>query len=134
MGIVAPSWIRLSAPLGIAIGYGVAASMSLWLTRGTDGIAAMWPASGILLAGLAQLSGRRQAICLALAALASMVANLHAGAPLAASAGFTFANMVEAAVGAALLRRWRIGRPRFTSARDVTRFCQAVLAAAAAST
>ncbi|SFP93247.1 sensor domain-containing diguanylate cyclase [Sphingomonas rubra] len=134
MGNAVSIFRSVIAPTGIAVGYGVTAALSLWLTRGPDGIVAMWPASGILLAGLAQLSGYRLLICLLLAAAASVAVNLQAGVPLPVSLGFTVANMVEAAVGAALLRRWRVARPRFGRARDVSRFCGAVLIAALAGT
>ena len=123
----------LAAPVAVAVAYGAAAWFSLWLTRGTNGIAAMWPASGILLAGLLRLPGGRGAVCVVLAALASFAANCGAGAPPAAAAIFTLANMVEAMLAATLLRRWKLDRPSFTSARDVGRFCQAVLAAAVVS-
>lgn len=114
----------------VALVYGLAAALSLALTRGTDGIATMWPASGVLLAGLLRLRPSRVVPCLLLAGAASVAANLDAGNTALDSIGFTVANMVEAMVGSALLRRWQLDRPCFTEARDVGRFCIAALIAA----
>ena len=120
-------------PVVVALAYGFAAALSLALTRSTDGIATMWPASGVLLAGLLRLRPSQVAACLLLASAASLVANVDAGNSTPDSIGFTLANMVEAMVGNVLLRRWQLDRPCFTEARDVGRFCVAAVTAAIVS-
>lgn len=121
------------APIGFAVAYGVAAAISLWLTRGGDGIAAMWPASGILLAGLLWLPAGGRRWCLAWTGVASLVANLHAGNDAWASLVFTVANIAEGAVGAWIVGATGTRRPSFIDPRDVGRFALAACVAAATS-
>ncbi|RZM08502.1 MAG: sensor domain-containing diguanylate cyclase, partial [Sphingomonas sp.] len=80
--------------------------MSLALTNGADGVATMWPASGILFAALIVLPARLRWPCLGFAAIGSVIANAMAGLTAATVIGFTIANMVEALVASALLRHW----------------------------
>lgn len=116
---------RSLAPLAIAVAYWAAAALSLILTERADGIATMWPSSGILFAGLAVLPRRAAWRVVPLCALASLIANLSAGNSAGLSLTYTAANMIEGLVAAGLLRRWCGRRPSFISLRDVSRFCAA---------
>lgn len=49
---VAPLLRLISPPIATGISYYLAATISLYLTRGGDGIATLWPSSGILFAAL----------------------------------------------------------------------------------
>ncbi|MBM6577432.1 diguanylate cyclase [Microvirga sp. SRT01] len=118
------------APLGVGILYWAAAAMSLALTNGADGVATMWPASGILFAALIVLPARLRWPCLGFAAIGSVIANAMAGLTAATVIGFTIANMAEALVASALLRHWSPHRPSFIVPRDVLAFTAASVIAA----
>lgn len=91
------------APALTGLAYFGAAFGSLNLTRSGDSIAALWPASGIMLAVLLMVPRSRLLWHIGAAAIASMAANLAAGnAPILALM-FTAANMSEATLAAWLL-------------------------------
>lgn len=91
-------------PLATFVGYYIAAGTSLYFARGQDGIAMLWPASGILLAVLLITSRQRAGWHIAAAATASFVANIESGNTMFVSIGFTLANMTESALAAWMLR------------------------------
>lgn len=126
--VVAAAW-----PLAVGGIYYLLAAFALFCTRGNDGIATMWPPSGLLLATLLAVPRVQAPRFLAAAALASLLANLSAGVPAALAAGFTVANIVEPVVALAALHRCGVGRIAFTSAAGVGNFCLASTLAAAAS-
>ena len=101
------------SPLGPALlgmTYFAAAVLALLVTQGVNGIAAIWPPSGIVLATLLVVP-RRTVWRFTLAAIvASLAANLLTGSGLRLGLGFTAANGLEALVATLLLRR-RSGRP-----------------------
>ena len=103
--------------------YYLAAATSLFLTRGEDGIAMLWPASGILFATLLVVPQQRAGWFLGTAALASLAANLGSGNALVASIGFTVVNMTESAFAAWLLRTKSKSRVSFIDPDGLTRFC-----------
>lgn len=115
---------RLALPsIATGIGYYLAATTSLSLTRGQDGIAMLWPASGILLAVLLIASRQRAGWHIAAAALGSVAANLESGNALFVSIGFTLANMTESALAAWLLRSRIERRISFTDPSGLIDFC-----------
>ncbi|RYY07364.1 MAG: hypothetical protein EON55_21660, partial [Alphaproteobacteria bacterium] len=114
-------------PALTGIGYYVTAATSLSLTRGTDGIAAFWPSSGILLAALLMVPHRRAGWHMLAAAIASLVANLSSGNPPYTALAFTVANMVEPWFAAWLLRTRFEGRLAFTEPRALACFCMAAV-------
>ncbi|MEL6877063.1 MAG: diguanylate cyclase [Pseudomonadota bacterium] len=86
--------------------YFAAAAAALVLTKGIEGIAAIWPASGILLAGLLLL-GKSQRLNLYIGAfVASMAANTMIGTDPLIAAGFSIANLIEAWLALALIARF----------------------------
>lgn len=117
------------ALLVVAVAYWATTAAALALTRNTDGIASMWPASGILVAGLLALRPRLSLPCIALCAIGSFCANAGEGLPLPLTLGYTIANMGEGWLAATLMRRWGAVRPSFIDPRDVARFCGASVVA-----
>ncbi len=117
----------------VAILYFALAAAALALTRGADGVATVWPASGVAVAGLLLAEpGERIAICVGVA-LASFLANFMWGGSAAAALGQTFANVLEAVIACRLMSD--IGRQdgNLFTVRSVSRFCLAAVAAAVAS-
>lgn len=126
----ARDWITAT---GVALTYWACASVALLLTQGADGIATMWPASGVLLASLILLPIRTACKAAALCAAASLIANIGAAIPVFNACAFTVSSVVEAATGAILWRRLGGKRTLFLGWSDVARFCAAALIAAACS-
>ncbi len=124
--------VRVALPaVGTGFAYYLAAVISLYLTRGQDGIAILWPASGILFATLLVVKRQRVGWFLATAALASLAANLESGNSVVASIGFTVANITESAFAAWLLRTKNKRRVSFVNTSGLTRFCMAASVATA---
>jgi integral membrane sensor domain MASE1 len=113
MGLDKALWVRnmrsLWGPLVTGACYYVAAAIALALSHGQDGIATVWPSSGILLAALLISAGRLRLWHVGAAAIASMAVNLNLGNDLWISLGFTIANVAESSLAAWLVTR-RIGR------------------------
>jgi len=105
-----------------------AAFLSLSLTLGNDGIATLWPPSGILLAVLLLAPRERIAWHLATATIGSLSANLAIGNPPLITLTFTAANIAEAVLAAWLLRRDGRRGTTFLDQRDLLRFGGATLA------
>ncbi|NNC52253.1 MAG: diguanylate cyclase [Erythrobacter sp.] len=82
-------------PMLYGIAWLVCALVALNLTQGEDGIAAVWPSSGIFVAALLHFGPRRRVITAAWIAAASMAANLWAGSGFLATTGYTIANLLE---------------------------------------
>lgn len=116
-------------PVFTGIGYYLAAITSLFLTGGHDGIAMLWPASGILFAALMIVPRQRAGWYLAAAALASLAANLQSGTTVFVSIGFTVANIMESAFGAWLLLTRSKCRVSFADPGGLTCFCMAATVA-----
>jgi diguanylate cyclase (GGDEF)-like protein/PAS domain S-box-containing protein len=119
--------------LSSALGYHLLASLSLYATKGTDNIAAIWPASGYFL-GLLLIMPKRAYVAAFIGMLAAnLSANLVAGTPLWTSAAFSLANGSEAAIALWILRRPGAGKLSFMAPRSVRNFCVAALSASIAS-
>ncbi|MGT2514949.1 MASE1 domain-containing protein [Sphingomonas panni] len=123
--------LLLLAATGIA--YYAVAYGALALTQGGHGIATLWPAAGILLAVLVLVPARHAAAFIAVAAIASVVANLQSGLDVATAFGFAAADMTESALAAWLLRMRARCRLSFTQPAGLGCFCKAVLLASAVS-
>lgn len=124
---VAPLLRLISPPIATGISYYLAATISLYLTRGGDGIATLWPSSGILFAALLVASSRRAGWHVAAAAIASILANIGSGNVGFTALGFTTANMAESVLAAWLLRTRARCRVTFTDPAGLTCFCMAAL-------
>lgn len=87
-------------PVLTGVCYYLAAAVALAVSHGRDGIATVWPSSGILLAALLINENRQRGWHLATAAAASMVVNLNLGNGAWISTGFTIANIMESSLAA----------------------------------
>ena len=116
-------------PIATGVGYYLAAIAALALTRGTDGIATLWPSSGILFAVLLITPRDRIGWHVAAAAVGSLCANLQAGNAVPLSIGFTVANMGESMIAAWLLRTRSRCRVSFVDPGGLKCFCMAALMA-----
>ena len=94
----------------MGLGYFALARAGLLLIREPEGIAALWPAAGYLLAVLLLADRRDWAPMLGAAAVAGLAANLIEGTSLAVSLGFTAANCGESLLAALALER-AVSRP-----------------------
>ncbi len=120
-------------PIATGISYYLAAFASLYLTRGADGIAMLWPPSGILFAAVLVEPRRRVGWHIGAAALASLAANLSVGNGMSVSLGFTTANVFESVVAAWFLRTRTTRRDPFTDPKGLVHFCLAATVATALS-
>lgn len=113
--------------------YFVLAAIALQLTRGADGIATVWPASGVAVAALLLAQpGERRWVLLSLTA-ASFLANFTwSGLPLLAL-GQTAANVIEALVAFWIMRDIERRNDSFFHIAAILRFCFAAILAASVS-
>ena len=123
----------LAWPLVSGLLYFATAVVSLALTRGVNGIATMWPPSGLLLAVLLLAQRRHIPGCLIAVGLASAVANLLGGNGPSNTIGFTLANLAEALVAATMLRRTGAPSVSFVDPAGIVAFGKAALTGALAS-
>ena len=104
---VRQSWVAaaIAAPV-VAIGYFLAARLSLYLLAQPDGVAVFWPAAGVasgILIGAG--AGARWSVVIGVAA-ATVVANLLGDRNLSSSIFFAAANALEAVAVAGLIGRF----------------------------
>lgn len=78
-----------------SLGWLVCAMIALELTQGADGLAAVWPSSGIFVAALLLLGPRGRKLTSIGVALASFAANMWSGVGVLPSVGYTIANLIE---------------------------------------
>lgn len=98
----------LGYPLVVGMVYFAMAFLSLRLTLNAQGVATIWPLSGVLVAAL--LLGRRHWWSIAITMpFASILAIWLAGTGFSDAVGFTIANMCEAYIVAWLFRRTAAG-------------------------
>ena len=115
----------------VGLAYFVAAYLSLWLTQGVEGLAAIWPANGLLVAALL-LSTRtvRIATC-ATVAIASIAANFLFGASLFDACVYTIANIVEGTVICAAMLRFGDPERVLDRVQTIWRFLATVIGGSA---
>ncbi|PZQ21441.1 MAG: sensor domain-containing diguanylate cyclase [Sphingopyxis macrogoltabida] len=119
--------------LATTLGYFLLAAVSLYATKGGDNIAAIWPPSGYFLALLLIMPARLRPLAFLGAATASLSANIWGGTAPLTAAGFTLANIFEAAVALSLIRRREPGELSFMVPRSVGNFVVATIAASIVS-
>jgi diguanylate cyclase (GGDEF)-like protein/PAS domain S-box-containing protein len=120
-------------PLAAGLAYFGLALGALWLTQGKDGIATIWPASGVLVGALLLTGPRQRRWVLLFGACASLSANCLVGDDVGAALSLTLANVVEALVGYALMRNISQNPDTFYTPLAVAKFSAAALTAAASS-
>lgn len=114
-----PCVCDLAWACGIALAYFLSARIALSLIVQPEGIAAIWPPSGLLLAVLVLRSRRSWPLTLLAVGAAITTANLITGKTVAVSLGFALANGAESVLAAWLLIRY-LGTPvTCTSFREV---------------
>jgi signal transduction histidine kinase len=112
-------WWPLARLVLLAVAYGVSARLGGLLVLPPEHVSAMWPPSGVALAALL-LTRYREWPALLLASLLAGTVAFHEGwAKLPDVLGIAGGNLVEAAVGAFLLRRLMRFRPSLDRVRDV---------------
>ena len=121
---------RATGPLITGAAFYVAAAGALTLTHGIDGLAALWPANGILLAALIIAAPRDTGRHVASAGIASLAANLGAGVGIVPSIGYSLANIVEALIAWRLAQGRDRSLPSFLTPAAVARFFFAAFSAA----
>ncbi|QWC55860.1 diguanylate cyclase [Erythrobacter sp. 3-20A1M] len=102
---------------------------TLELTKGTGGIAFIWPASGVAVAAMSVIWPAfryRLALCIG---VASCAANLLEGTPLLGSVGFTVANVAECLIASHYILRGTAGLPAFDSRLGLIAFGKGTLIA-----
>jgi diguanylate cyclase (GGDEF)-like protein len=120
-------------PIATGIVYFLAAAITFGLVGGSDGVAILWPASGILLAILLSSGWGRAYRHVIAATAASLFANLLAGNSFGISFGFTIANISESVAAAWFLSRQLTRRLSFSEPSDLVRFCSAAAMGSALS-
>lgn len=126
---------RATWPVISAIAYLVFAIFALELTELADGIATVWPSSGVLVAAMLLTTPDRRGWFLAGGAASSFAANLIASASPFLSFGITIANMAEAIVATKLILDVAKNADSFYTPSAILRFGGAsVLAALSSST
>ena len=120
-------------PILIGSLYYLLAAVSLFLTRGGEGIATIWSPSGLMLAVLLSFSRASAPRYVAAGAIGSLLANLTMGVPAILAVGFTVANMTESVLAAWLLQRRAGCRLSFIDPAGIRCFCMASAIAAGVS-
>lgn len=90
--------------LGLFFVYGLAALLSIAVSRQPGAIASIWFANAVAIALLAQRDRARWPLLLAATALANVAANIGGGAGVGMALSFLPANLLEIVLGAVLLR------------------------------
>jgi diguanylate cyclase (GGDEF)-like protein/PAS domain S-box-containing protein len=105
-------WALLPAP------YVVAGKLGLMLAFVNPSASAVWPATGVALAGMLVFGRRVWPLILA----GAFAVNFATAGSLATSLGIAVGNTLEAVVGAGLVTRWAEGTGAFERPRNVFRF------------
>ena len=120
-------------PALVFASYCACAIAALALTSGADGIATIWPSSGIAVAALILAGpGQRGAMIIAIT-LASFVANCTMDMSVWMATGFTIANVTEAVIAYCVMRGISTREESFYNLHAVARFCFAAVLAGTVS-
>jgi PAS domain S-box-containing protein len=98
-----PLWSQALDLVLLACAYWLVTRLGLMVVAQPEGIASIWPASGLALAVLLLNPKRRWSILLTVIFITNALGNLSAGNPLLVSLGFALANSLEALLAAWLL-------------------------------
>jgi signal transduction histidine kinase len=109
---------RFARMVLLAVGYFLAAKLGLMLAIVHASATAVWPPTGIALAGLLLLGARAWPAV----AIAAFLANITTLGSVASCLGIAAGNTLEALVGAELVRRFANGSEAFDRALDTFRF------------
>jgi signal transduction histidine kinase len=109
---------RIAPMVLLAVSYFLAAKLGLMLAIVHASATAVWPPTGIALAGLLLLGSRAWPAV----AIAAFLANITTLGSVASCLGIAAGNTLEALVAAALVRRFASGSEAFDRAMDTFRF------------
>lgn len=93
-------WPRTAVLILAAMAYWVAVRLGLLFVAQPEGVASIWPASGLALAILLLSPKRQWPIVLAVIFVTNAAGNWSGGNPLWVSLGFALANILESLLGA----------------------------------
>ena len=110
---------KLVFVLLLSLGYFASAIAGLMISRQSGNIATLWPPNGMLVAALVLTPGRRWKDVLLAGAIGSLAANLYHGGWALDACSITLANLLEAYVGATILRQHSHQRRIFQQSSDV---------------
>ena len=122
----------LLAPLFLGMVYLASALVGLLVSRGTDGIAAIWPSNAILLSALLLSKPSARRGHLVSCAIAGVLANAWAGTGPGLSVVFASANIVTVGLVLAVLRKLPTAVKPFETPEDILRFFAVIVPAVAA--
>jgi diguanylate cyclase (GGDEF)-like protein len=115
-----PSRLRIVGLMtAVALGYLASAMLGLMISRQAGNIATLWPPNGMLVAALLLSSRGRWREIVVAGAIGSIVANILYGNGIVAASSITLANLVEAYIAAAIIRRETADRVLFQRSSDV---------------
>lgn len=111
----------IARPVGLGIAIVVLGRLAIELSDDASSVAAWWPAAGVSVAAVTTWWSSRRSL-LAAVAIASLLANVAGGRPVALAIGFAVSNAVEAWVVAAWLHRDRGARIPIRRITDLQSF------------
>ena len=124
-GIIPPTdapnsfWREVVELAVVAFAYWATVRLGLLLVARPEGIASVWPASGLALAVLLLRPKRQWAKLLAVIFVTNAAGNLHGGNSLPVSLGYALANTLEAGLGAWVLTALCKSKITFERTREV---------------
>ena len=113
--------------VGVSLTYLVTLLFSDFLTRGANGIPALWPVNAIVTAGLLHLAPRGRTVLWAVFYGGALVIHKLAGDPWALVAIYLVCDTVEILLATHIARRVTRGRPHLRSVRKALALVAAVL-------
>lgn len=114
----------------LSLGYFASALGGLAISRQSGNIATLWPPNGMLVAALLLSATHRWKDVLLAGAIGSVAANIYNGNPAIVACSITMANLVEAFIAAAIVRRYAGQRRIFRQSSDVVVLIAASITAA----
>jgi PAS domain S-box-containing protein len=102
-GFVIPLWSQVAGLFLLAIAYWIAVRLGLLVVAQPEGIASVWPASGLALAILLLNPKPRWFVILAVIWVTNLIGNVMGGNSFFVSVGFAAANVIEAFLAAWVL-------------------------------
>jgi len=112
---------------GVSLAYIITLLFSDFLTRGANGIPALWPMNAIVTAGMLHLAPRGRTVLWSIFCGVGAVVHMLAGDPLALVVIYLACDTVEVLLATHIARRVTRGRPQLRSVRKALALLAAVL-------
>jgi PAS domain S-box-containing protein len=113
------AWTQIAKWILVAMVYWLTVRLGLLVVARPEGVASIWPASGLALAVLLLSPSRHWTGLLAMIFLTNVVGNFSGGNSLVVSLGFALANSLEPLLGAWVLTRFLRSRITFDNTREI---------------